>query len=73
MKAIILNDGDIEALLSRIDPENHWPPADLRKMPEWQSLPESTRDEFMRVVHAKYLWLIKAWLDSVGCDVKQSK
>ncbi len=71
MRAIILNDGDIDALLSRIAPENHWPPADLRKMSEWQSLPEGTRDEFMRVIHAKYAWLITTWLESVGYDTKK--
>jgi hypothetical protein len=73
MMAIILNDGDIDSLLSRIAPENHWPPADLENMPEWQSLPKSTRDKFMRVIHAKYARLITTWLESVGHDELRNK
>jgi hypothetical protein len=73
MRAIILKDNEIEALSWHVHPENHWPPADLESMPEWQSLPKSTRDQFMRVIHAKYARLITTWLKSVGHDVKQCK
>jgi hypothetical protein len=69
MRAIIIEDKDIKALLTKMDLETFSEPSsygDANMSEMWDNLSASDKKSLLRMVHRKFNYALKTWLNEQG-------
>lgn len=72
MRAIIIDDKDCKALLDKLKLESHrgdCPTYGIEQSAAWQTIPESTRTQFISDMHRRFHYVVCCWLQDQGAKV----